>query len=336
MEVTTIMMSMSERSIHRARLLKSVLCVGLDPQLEMMPPHLVDHFLHNRPRNDWRAIADLFVAFNKAIIDAVYEYAAWVKPNIAFYECYGSEGLRAYEATIAYAKTKDLLVICDGKRGDGSDTAQAYAQGHMGYVPVWDEATNAYTKTEGPLHVDALTVETTIGDAGVNAYIHTAKESGSAVIIVTKSSFKPNSPIEQFETRRGTKIWEEMATLVDRWGEDSRGEHGWSSVWAVVGATFPEEALHARELMPHTWFLVPGYGAQGGGADEAVVAADHNGFGIAVSSSRGIIYAQRSGIFAGSSEQFSTCAAHAAQYARDSLNAALESAGKGKGTFWNT
>lgn len=323
------------RSVQRMRKLRSLLCVGLDPQLEMVPPHLVDLFLSNKSANDWKAIADLFIAFNKSIIDAVSAYAVWVKPNVAFYECYGSEGLRAYQETIAYAKSKDLLVICDGKRSDGGDTALAYAQGHLGSVPVWDAASSSFAKRQGPLHADALTVETTIGDAGVNAYLQTAATSGSGVIVVTKSSFKPNSPVEQLETKSGAKVWEELARMVRTWGEESRGKNTWSNVWAVVGATFPEEALRARELMPHTWFLVPGYGTQGGGADDAVVAADQQGFGVAVNSSRGVIFAQRKGPFSGPSEAFAESARRAAECARDDMNSALKKAGKGRGTFWD-
>lgn len=318
------------------RTLRSILCVGLDPQLQMMPPHLVRQLLSGKSPDDWHAIASLFLAFNKTIIDAVYESAVWVKPNIAFYECYGSEGIRAYEETIAYAKAKSLLVICDGKRGDGGDTARAYAEGHIGLVSSWNESSSTFTKIPGPLHVDALTVETTIGDAGVRAYLEAANQSGAGVIVVTKSSFKPNSPIEQIETATHTKVWEEIATMVRNWGDSGVVENGWSNVWAVVGATFPAEALRARELMPNTWFLVPGFGAQGGGADEAVAAADANGFGIAVNSARGIIFAQQKGPFATASEKFAQAASDAAMHARDELNAALKRAGKGAGVFWNT
>ena len=326
----------TSRSIDRMRTLRSILCVGLDPQLEMMPPHLVHQFLSGTSPNDWQAIANLFLAFNKAIIDAIHESAVWVKPNIAFYECYGSEGIRAYEETIAYAKTKNLLIICDGKRGDGGDTARVYAEGHIGLVSSWDESSSAFTKIPGPLHVDALTVETTIGDAGVRAYLDAANQNGTGVIIVTKSSFKPNSPIEQIETATHTKVWEEIAAMVRNWGDSGVIEDGWSNVWAVVGATFPTEALRARELMPNTWFLVPGFGTQGGGADEAVVAADMNGFGVAVNSARGIIFTQQKGPFATTSEAFAQAASNAALHARDELNAALKRAGKGAGIFWNT
>lgn len=328
----------------RMRALRSILCVGLDPQIELMPPHLVEQFLDGRPPNNWGFIADLIVHFNMAVINAVAEFAVWVKPNIAFYECYGSEGLRAYEATIAYARSKDLLIICDGKRGDGGDTAKAYAGGHLGSVPVWDTENQTFATMPGPLHVDALTIETTIADAGVNAYVAAAIAAGTTPIVVTKTSFKPDSRIEQIQARgmvktdegglHDLKVWEVLADMVAGWGRGTVSAHGWNAVWAVVGATYPDEARRARRIMPHTWFLVPGYGAQGGGANDAVVAADEDGFGVTVNSSRGIIFAQQKGPFAGPSEDFSAAIARAAEAARDELNAALKRAGKGAGIFW--
>lgn len=327
------------RSMKRVRELRSVLCVGLDPQIELMPIHLVRELLGPQRSDDWAAIGRLIIAFNLAVIDAVAEFTVWVKPNIAFYECYGSAGLYAYEVTIAYARSKGLLVICDGKRGDGDRTAEAYAGAHLGTVPVWDTTSQTFTTMPGPLHVDALTIETTIADAGVDAYIHAAIAAGTAPIIVIKTSFKPNSAIEQIRTEGGGRVWEELAKMVDRWGNDARVRvqettHTWNPVWAVVGATFPNEARIARELMPRTWFLVPGYGAQGGGADDAITAANSHGFGVAVNSSRGVIFAQQKGPFAGPSEQFAASVGRAAEAARDELNEALKRANKGRGTFW--
>ncbi len=338
MTTRTTISDFATRCIARMKLLGSILCVGLDPQLEKMPPHLVQKFLNGREPTDFKAIADLFIAFNMAIIDGIRDIAVWVKPNIAFYEEYGAEGLRAYEATINYARKCGLLVICDGKRGDGGDTAKAYAEGHLGQVTVWNTESQTFIKVNGPIQVDALTIESIIGKAGMDHYIAAAIANGTAPIFVTKTSFEPNSAIEQIQVMEHdecVRVWHELALMVDKWGGEP-GEHGWKSVWAVIGATFPTEGTEARALMRNTWFLVPGYGAQGGGPDDAVVAANQEGFGICVNSSRDIIYAfnKKGGNFNGPSENFANSASRAADHSRNALNEALKRAGKGEGTFW--
>lgn len=323
----------TDRSIDLIRQKKSILCVGLDPQLHEMPPHLVE-WVRKEYGDTYRAVGELFLAFNKAIIDAVHEYAVWVKPQIAFYEIYGQWGIWALEMTIAYARSKGLLVITDGKRGDGGDTVMAYAAGHLGTIPWWPDAEGKQTATLSPIRSDALTIHAHIGSACVLPFVLATRANGTAIFVVVKTSFKPDSEVEQIETVGGFRMWNKLAQLVGQWGAGDVGINGWSNVGVVMGAT-KDSADIMRMILPMAWFLVPGYGAQGGGADTAVVGANEDGFGITVNSSRGIIYAYKNPQFVvlrkpAEFYDFATSARAAAKFSRDELNAALLAAHKGK------
>lgn len=366
------MKTFTDWSIEKIIEKKSVLCVGLDPQLERMPPHLIDEMRRKYGGED-RAYEELLVAFNTAIIDAVADTVPWVKPQLAFYEEYGSAAVRAYERTMDHARWRGLLAIADGKRGDGGDTVDAYADGHIGTVPWWPDAAGKFTRCVSPIRADALTVNGYIADACLSPFIQRVKEYGTGIFVVDKTSFKPNSEVEQLRTmpdgqlwerftslleraehacKQGfpdavaalvaagkevvaaseTRVWEQLAAIVGRLGEGTEGERGWRNVGVVMGATYPEDVPKARAILPNTWLLKPGYGAQGGGADGAVAGADEDGFGVTVNSSRDIIYAWngKDKRFNGRSEDFAACARAAAIAARDDLNAALLRAGKGR------
>jgi len=241
-----------------------------------------------------------------------------VKPQAAFYEA--SPYLWAvYERTIAYAHSKELLVINDGKRFDGGDTADAYAQTHIGEVPFFNN-----TIMPSAVRGDAVTIGGYIGEDTIVRFIKEMKQHGTGAFVVDKTSFKPNSAIEQLRTVDNLAVWEELAKLVDDWGTEVIGENGYSNLGVVCGATYPEEAARMKEILPNCVKLVPGYGAQGGGADDAVVAFNDDGFGAVVNSSRGIIAAWQKGEFAvQDSRDFAIAAANAAQQARFDLNAAL-------------
>ncbi|XOB42587.1 MAG: orotidine-5'-phosphate decarboxylase [Candidatus Nealsonbacteria bacterium] len=307
---------------------ETILCVGIDPQVRYIPEHILRQGEKEatNPSDPFEVTCRAFVIFFREIIEAVAPYAAAVKPNIAFFEAYKYWGFKAFEKVVKICRQQKLLVIEDAKRCDGGDTAKAYAQGHLGLVEVWNPRESRITKVRS-LDVDAMTVMPWIGEAGLKPFIEMAKEYGKGIFIVNKTSFKPNSAIEQLTIETGLKLWEETAKLVKQWSDGCEGELGINNIAVVVGATYPEEAVRMRELLPDHLFLVPGYGAQGGGADGAIKGIRPDGLGGIVNSSRGIIYGYLRK-FQCEPEQFAEAARKAAEFARDDLNQSLEKAKK--------
>jgi len=258
--------------------------VGLDPRLDFVPA-----FIKEEAYESWgktpKAAAWAFLKYNKAIIDAVYDLVPAVKPQVAMYEQFGPEGIQAYIDTILYAKEKGLIVIGDIKRSDIASTAEAYADGHIGKVKVEDEAFEVY-------HEDSITLNPYLGYDSIEPYIKHCKDYDKGLFILVKTS-NPNSGEIQDLDLGGEKLYERVGKLVSDWGKELIGKKGYSQVGAVVGATHPEQAKRLRELMPHTFFLVPGYGAQGATAKDLAVCFDKNGLGAIVNSSRGIIAAYK-------------------------------------------
>lgn len=292
-------MTFIDRLVEAINAKKSVLCVGLDPQIPLFPEHL-------RKLEPYEAIT----TFNKGVINAVAQHAVAVKPQMAFYERFGSQGVRAFEESVRYAKEKRLLVVEDAKRGDGGDTAIAYAEGHIGkdsFAPI-----------------DALTVQPGIGFACLDPFVDVVKRDGNGIFVVTKSSFSPNSFVENLIVEGGDKVWEEIAKVVNQLGQGAEGKYGYTNVGVVMGATYPEDATRMRELVPKSFMLVPGYGAQGGGADGAVLGVDENGLGVLVNSSRDMTYAYSKGPFACDGKSFANASGLAAEFAKNDLNSALE------------
>lgn len=270
--------------------------VGLDPDLGRLPPCV----LPERPGEpgepgepeDPAAAARAIGEFNRAIIDAVYDLVPAVKPQIAFYERLGLDGLEAYAATVEHARHRGLLVIGDVKRGDIGSTAAAYAEGHLGDRPL---------ETSRPgLVADAVTVNPYLGSDGVAPFIEHASRHGRGLFVLVKTSNPSSGELQDLAVagEGGHRtLYEVVASLVARWGTGAGiGASGYSPVGAVVGATYPDHARRLRRLMPHAIFLVPGYGAQGAGADDVVPCFDGRGLGAVVSASRSVLYAwQRSG-----------------------------------------
>jgi orotidine-5'-phosphate decarboxylase len=322
------MRTFTDRLVDAIRRKRSILCVGLDPQLRYMPIHLRRWAVETYGRT-FEAVGRLFARAMSEITDAVAGEAVVVKPQMAFYEQYGSWGLWAFEQVKAHAEERGFLVLEDAKRGDGGDTAEAYADGHLGEVQFWGDDLNTLSTTRSPINVDAMTVQPQIGSACVTPFVERAiKTHGKGIFLVTKTSFSPNSEVEQIPAASGVPVWQEMAKLAGQWGKGTEGEYGYSNVGVVMGATYPEDAPAMSEIVPKAWKLVPGYGAQGGGADGAVAVINPDGFGGIVNSSRGVIYAYMKGDFEALPEQFAQAARRAAEYARDDLNAALKRAGK--------
>ena len=305
---------------------KSILCCGLDPQIRYMPPHLIREAIARHGRS-FKAVHWLFVEFNCQIIDAIYDLVACVKPQMAFYEEYGAEGVAAFEETVSYArKKKGLLVVEDAKRGDGGDTADAYADGHLGEVPFFSATDDmaALTRCLSPIRVDCMTVHGYIADDCVCRFIARVKEHGTGIFVVDKTSFKPNSAVEQLVTTSGRKVWQELAEMASKWGVGTEGEFGLRNVGAVMGATYPEEAISMRAILPDSILLIPGFGGQGATADDAVVGIRSDGFGGIVNNSRNLLYAWQNGKgkYQCAGERFADAARSQAIDDRDALIAA--------------
>ncbi|XOB42244.1 MAG: orotidine-5'-phosphate decarboxylase [Candidatus Nealsonbacteria bacterium] len=303
---------------------ETILCVGIDPQVRYIPEHILRQGEKEatNPSDPFEVTCRAFVIFFREIIEAVAPYAAAVKPNIAFFEAYKYWGIKTFEEVVKICRKENLLVIEDAKRCDGGDTAKAYAQGHLGLVEVWHPKESKVTKIRS-LDVDAMTVMPWIGEAGINPFIEMVKEYGKGIFIVNKTSFKPNSAIEQLVTNNGLKIWEETAKLIKQWSYGCEGKLGINNVAVVMGATYPEEAVRMRELLLNYLFLIPGYGAQGGGADGAIKGIRGDGLGGIVNSSRSIDYAYLRQ-FKCEPEEFAEAAGKAAEFARDELNQSLK------------
>ncbi|NMA48749.1 MAG: orotidine-5'-phosphate decarboxylase [Tissierellia bacterium] len=258
--------------------------VGLDPRLEYIPEHLKKEAFDLYGKTP-KAVAKAFFEFNKGIIDAVWDIVPAVKPQIAMYEQYGVEGMQAYIDTINYAKGKNLIVIGDIKRSDITSTAESYSHGHIGRVSIEDKEYTIFNQ-------DFITLNPYLGYDSIEPYIKDCKKYNRGIFILVKTS-NPNSGQIQDLDIGGEKIYERVGKLVSQWGEDLIGVSGYSSIAAVVGATHPEQGAKLRRLMPHTFFLVPGYGAQGASALDLKGCFDKNGLGAIVNSSRGIIAAYK-------------------------------------------
>lgn len=222
--------------------------------------------------------------FNKEIVDQVWDLIPSVKPQIAMYEQFGVEGLKVYEKTVRYCQEKGLLVIGDAKRGDIGSTSAAYATAHLGKVKVGGALCSAF-------HTDFMTVNPYFGTDGVKPFVDVCKEEDKGLFVLVKTS-NPSSGEFQDKKVDGRPLYELVADKVVEWGEGCMdGEY--SNVGAVVGATYPEMSAVLRKQMPHTYFLVPGYGAQGGTAKDLRPCFNQDGLGAIVNSSRGIIAAYK-------------------------------------------
>lgn len=255
---------------------------GLDPKLEYVPDYIKDECFNKYGKNFEGAAAAL-LEFNKALIDELYDIVPAVKPQAAYYEMYGWQGVKALYETIQYAKSKGMYVITDAKRNDIGTTMQAYAAAHIGETDIEGDTMEAFG-------ADALTVNGYLGSDGINPLLKICEEKDKSVFVLVKTS-NPSSGELQDKKISDKTVYETMGEMCESWGESLRGGSGYSSVGAVVGATYPEMLKELREKLPHTFFLVPGYGAQGGGAEDVKYAFDKNGIGAVINSSRGIMCA---------------------------------------------
>ncbi len=256
--------------------------VGLDPKLESLPPCLVEEAVGKYGKT-LKAAAEAIFEFNCGLIDTLCGIVPAVKPQSAYYEMYGPEGVDALKRTIAYAKEKGMYVIADCKRNDIGSTASAYAAAYLGCVDVAGE------KIE-PFGADSLTVNGYLGVDGVEPFLKECRERDKSIFVLVKTSNPSSSDLQDLVAGTRT-VYRAMADHACAWGEDTVGKHGYSNVGFVVGATYPQQLIELRRAYPQSFFLVPGYGAQGGSGKDLAGAFDRRGLGAVVNSSRGIIYA---------------------------------------------
>lgn len=257
--------------------------VGLDPKLDFVPEHIQKNAFEEFGET-LEGAAEAIWQFNKGIIDATYDLIPAVKPQIAMYEQFGIPGLVAFSKTVDYCKEKGLVVIGDIKRGDIGSTSEAYAVGHIGQVKVG-------SKTYRGFKEDFVTVNPYLGTDGIKPFVDVCNKEDKGIFVLVKTS-NPSSGEFQDQKVDGTPLYELVAKKVVEWGEQSMGTT-YSNVGCVIGATYPEMGKVLRKLMPKTYILVPGYGAQGGKAEDLVHYFNADGLGAIVNSSRGIIAAYK-------------------------------------------
>ena len=289
--------------------------VGLDPMLSYIPEHIQKKAFAEYGET-LEGAAEAIWQYNKGIVDAVADLIPAVKPQIAMYEQFGVEGVKAYQKTVDYCHSKDLVVIGDVKRGDIGSTSAAYAVGHLGKVQVG-------SKTYVGFDEDFATVNPYLGSDGVKPFIEVCKEEKKGIFVLVKTS-NPSSGEFQDRIIEGRPLYEWVGEMVAKWGEDHMGD-SYSYVGAVVGATYPEQGKLLRKIMPKSFILVPGYGAQGGKGADLVHFFNEDGLGAIINSSRGIITAYKNEAYASfGAEHFGEAARAAVLDMIKDINSALE------------
>jgi len=274
---------MINKLVDKIKKTNAPIVVGLDPMLSYIPEHILKK-AYSEFGETLEGAAEAIWQYNKEIVDATYDLIPAVKPQIAMYEQFGVEGVKAFQKTVAYCKEKDLVVIGDVKRGDIGSTSEAYAVGHLGKVQVGSQKISAFDE-------DFATVNPYLGSDGIKPFIKVCKEENKGLFILVKTS-NPSSGEFQDRLIDGRPLYEWVGEKVAAWGEEHMGD-SYSYIGAVVGATYPEMGKVLRKVMPKSYILVPGYGAQGGKGKDLVHFFNEDGLGAIVNSSRGIIAAYK-------------------------------------------
>lgn len=272
-----------DRLIESIVKLQNPTVAGLDPVLDYVPGFIKEKAFTQYGETLEGASAAI-LAFNKGLIDALCGVVPAVKPQCAYYELYGWHGVKALHDTINYTKEKGMIVITDGKRNDIGSTMQAYAAAHLGTVTVGE-------RTFVPFGGDALTVNPYLGSDGINPLLDICRAQDKGIFVLVKTSNPSSGELQNQIFEGGETLYGTVGQLCEQWGESLPGKYGYSGVGAVVGATYPAQLAELRRDLPHTFFLVPGYGAQGGGAKDVAAAFDQKGLGAVVNASRSIMTA---------------------------------------------
>lgn len=312
-------MNFSDKLVKLIKQKNNPSILGLDPKLEYIPDSIKDKYFNNGETVK-KAAALSIIEFNKRLIDTLYDIIPAVKPQLAYYEMYGIDGIKAFYETVSYAKEKGLLVIADGKRNDIGTTAQAYARAYLGATSINGQDVEAFG-------AHALTVNAYLGADGVKPFVEECENAGKGIFVLVKTSNPSSGQLQDLVLKDGRTIYEAMADLVNEWGLTTIGEAGYSSIGAVVGATYPKQLEQMRERMPKTWILVPGYGAQGGTAKDVARAFDKDGLGAVINASRSLMCAYNLEYWKAkyTKEQFEEAARSEAERMRNDINKERES-----------
>ncbi len=309
-------MHFADRLTGRAREVGSAVCVGMDPRWHMLPGELRAR-AQDTQSDPASAAAWAYAELASAVIEATAPYACALKPQAAFFEALGPAGCDTLARVVKFARAAGLVTIADAKRGDIGSTSEAYAQAFFGGLEVGGRV------LEG-LGADALTVNPYFGTDGVEPFLKACDERERGLFLLVRTSYPSSAELQDLavEGARGAraKLYERVAALVGKWGEGRLGETGWSSVGAVAGATNPETLAGIRALLPNSILLVPGYGAQGGKAEDVARAFDEKGEGAIVNASRSIVFAKKDAPTLG---ELASAAGEAAKRMRDDLGEAL-------------
>ena len=277
---------MIDKLIKKIIELQNPTCVGLDTDFSYLPDEMKEG------ANNFKKVASAICEFNKNIIDAICDIVPSVKVQVAYYEQYGAEGLKAFKYTLDYAHKKGLIVIADCKRNDIGSTASCYSNAYLGKTQIGEKNVKAFP-------ADMLTVNGYLGYDGIKPFVNDIKAYKKSIFVLVKTSNPSSGEFQNLKLEDGKYVYEHMGDLVAEWGKDTKGKYGYSEVGAVVGATHPEEAERLRKQLSHTFFLIPGYGAQGGSAEMLKVCFGKYGLGGVVNSSRGIICAYKDARYKG-------------------------------------
>ena len=271
-----------DKLINKIKQTNNPTVIGLDPRYEMIPSCVREKYTE-----DLEGVSKAIVEFNKNLIDNVFDIIPAVKVQIAFYEMYGIEGIKAFKETCNYAKEKGMIVIADAKRGDIGSTAQGYSNAFLGRTTVGDKQIPIFD-------VDFVTVNAYFGIDCVKPFIEDCKKYNKGIFVLVKTSNPSSGELQDLKIENDEEIYTRMGKLVENWGEELQGEYGYSSIAAVVGATYPKQLQSLRKTLPHTFFLIPGYGAQGGKAEDIALGFDSSGIGGIINASRSLMCAYKS------------------------------------------
>ena len=306
---------MINKLVEKIKQTKAPIVVGLDPMLSYVPEHITKK-AYAEYGETLKGAAEAIWLYNRELIDHIHDLIPAVKPQIAMYEQFGVEGLITFQKTVDYCHEKDLIVIGDVKRGDIGSTSAAYATAHLGKVQVGAKKIPAFNE-------DFATVNPYLGSDGITPFLDVCKEEKKGLFILVKTS-NPSSGEFQDQMIGVKHLYEMVGERVAEWGSELMGD-SYSYVGAVVGATYPEQGKLLRKVMPKSFILVPGYGAQGGKGEDLVHFFDEDGLGAIVNSSRGIITAYKNEAYASyGAEHFGEAARAAVLDMIADINGALE------------
>ena len=307
-------MNQIDRLIDKIKSMNNPTVIGVDTRYDMVP-----NCVKNKYSTDIKGMCDAMLEYSKALIDATSDIVPAVKLQSAYFEMYGIEGITVLKEMIDYCKEKEMVVMVDAKRGDIGSTSKGYSNAYLGRNIIDGKEKEIFDS-------DFLTVNSYMGTDCVMPFVEDCVKYDKGIFCLVKTSNKSSGEIQDLKTEDGEEVYKKMGRMVEKWGENLRGEYGYSSIAAVVGATYPKQLKELRELMPHTFFLIPGYGAQGGKAEDIALAFDENGIGGIVNATRSLMCAYKSDRWRDefSEEDYAKATRAEAIRMRDELNGAIK------------